>query len=93
MNQLLNGLPNLESNYLIRLRQIKPDCWIGSTDERTFATISFPPVDTQSISFTLYARFQQREGQRIETERALINFVQLAHRGREKRKKRKLTKL
>ena len=90
MNQLLNGLPNLESNKSIRLRQIKTHCWIGSTDERTFAIILFPPLDTQSISFTLYARFQQREGQRIETERALINFVQLAHRGREKRKLSKL---
>ena len=40
-------------------------------------------------SFLLYAGFQQREGQRIETERTFVNFVQIAHRGKEKRKKRK----
>ena len=47
----------------------------------------FPLLETQSISFILNAGFQQREGQRIETERTFVNFVQLAHRGREKRKK------
>ena len=47
------------------------------------------PQEAQSNSFILYAGFQQREGQRIETERTFVNFVQLAHRGREKRKNRK----
>ena len=51
--------------------------------------ILLPPLDAQSNSFMLFARFQQREGQRIETERTFVNFVHLAHRGREKRKKRK----
>ena len=49
----------------------------------------FPPLEAQSISFILNAGFQQREGQRIETERTIVSFVQLAHRGREKRKNRK----
>ena len=35
----------------------------------------------------LYAGFQKRDGQRIETERTFVNFVHLAQRGREKRKK------
>ena len=48
----------------------------------------FPLLETQSISFILNAGFQQREGQRIEIERTIVNFVQLAHRGREKRKNR-----
>ena len=39
-----------------------------------------PPRETQSNSFILYAGFQQREGQRTETERTLVNFVQVAHR-------------
>ena len=43
----------------------------------------------QSNKFILHAGFQQREGLRIETECTFINFVQLAHRGREKKKKGK----
>ena len=46
-----------------------------------------PPLEMQSNSFILSARFQQREGQRIETERStFVNSVQLAHRGRQERK-------
>ena len=43
-------------------------------------------LDTQRNSFMLYARFQQREGQRIETERTFVNFAQLAHRGEDRRR-------
>ena len=37
----------------------------------------FPPLEAQSISFILNAGFQQREGQSIETERTIVNFVHL----------------
>ena len=47
----------------------------------------FRPLEAQSNSLILYAGFQKRDGQQIETERTFVNFVQLAHRGREKRKK------
>ena len=46
----------------------------------------FPPLEREINSFTLYDRFQQREGQKIETERTFVNIAQLAHREREKRK-------
>ena len=42
-------------------------------------------METQSNSFLLYAGFQQREGQRIETERTFVNFAQLARRGEDRR--------
>ena len=42
------------------------------------------PLETRATVSN--AGFKQREGQRIETESAFVNFAQLAHRGREKRK-------
>ena len=45
------------------------------------------PQERQSNSFPLCVGFQQREGQRIETEKSFVNFDQLAHRGRGSRGK------
>ena len=73
----------------MQLRTKRTFAHVTETNKGFTSKFFSPPLETQSISFTLNAGFQQREGHRIETERTTVNFVQLVHRGREKRKNRK----
>ena len=59
----------------------------SQTDPISFGAFLLPPLETESNSFTLNARFQQREGQKIETDRTFVNFVKFAHRGDRRGKK------